>query len=126
MKKITIAIFIILSCSLTFGQLSTTKYLVGGDTILTFASQSNAFQIAVVDSSSQDTVVLERLTIGTGWATVAPIALGTGSYVTILTPGVGMNGGLYYVDKNAQGTFRLRMTDYAPATRSIKVNVEGR
>lgn len=57
MKKLIIVIFILLGCSLTFGQLNAKK-LTTADSVLTIYCQSEWLEIAVSDTGAADTILV--------------------------------------------------------------------
>ena len=126
MKRL-ILLFVLFSCMTVYGQfLNTGKYLTEGDSILTFVSRHTSFEIIVMDSTVVDTVILEKQTLG-GWAPVGVFSMETGAYVVTMIPGAGVSGKVYYVEKNAVGSFRLSFTDAEEATvAAIRVNVVGK
>ena len=125
MKKILM--IILLLPLLTFAQLSTDKYLVLGDTILTFTSQYENLEICVVDSAIVDTVVLEKQSLS-GWANISTLSNVTGAIVVSMIPGAGLGGGFYFLEKFGVGSYRLRMIDTAAdaSEKKVKVRVTGR
>lgn len=71
MKKLIIAIFIVLGCSLTFGQVNAKK-LTTADSVLYIYCQSEWLEIAVSDTGAADTVlVYYPITTITGTAAYA-------------------------------------------------------
>jgi len=127
MKKVFL--FFCIISPLIFGQLNTIKYLVLGDSIVTFASQYRNLEICVVDSATQDTVVLEKQSLSTGgWANISTFSNVTGAVVTSMIPGVGMGGAYYYLSDFGEGYFRLRMIDDAldASLKGVKVKITGK
>lgn len=126
MRKIII-LFFILSVS-TLGQLNTVKYLVNGDSILTFTSQYKNLEIIVVDSTAADTLVLEKQSFTTtGWANISVLSNVTGAVVTKMIPGTGVGGAIYFLERFGEGYFRLRMTDGGDfVARKLRVKAVGK
>lgn len=112
---------------LGFAQLNTMKYLVAGDSILTFTSQYKNLEIYVVDSTVVDTVVLEKQSLSTtGWANISTLSNVTGAVVVSMIPTAGIGGAIYYLSDFGVGYFRLRMKDVGDNTvHKIKVKVIG-
>ena len=130
MKYLTIILFCLLAMQVS-AQLNTVKYLVNGDSILTFTSQYKNLEITVVDSSgSADTLVLEKQSLSTtGWANISVLSNATGAIVVSMIPGTaaGVGGAIYYLSNFGEGYFRLRMTDGGDAVaRKLRVKVVGR
>ena len=124
MKKILM--IVLLLPLLAFAQLSEQKYLVAGDSILTFTSQYPNLEILIIDSATveADTVVLEKKGLGTGWANVSTLSNITGAVVVSMIPGTGLGGGYYFLEKFGEGSFRLRMTDATAGVVEKKTRVK--
>jgi len=126
MKKILLFMLLFLPL-FAQAQLSTDKYLVALDTILTFTSQYENLEICVVDSAIVDTVVLEKQSLS-GWANISTLSNVTGAIVVSMIPGAGLGGGFYFLEKFGVGSYRLRMIDTAAdaSEKKVKVRVTGR
>ena len=126
MKKILLFMLLFLPL-FAQAQLSTDKYLVALDTILTFTSQYENLEICIVDSATVDTVVLEKQSLS-GWANISTTSNITGAVVVSMIPTLGLGGAFYFLEKFGVGSFRLRMIDDAldASLKGVKVRVTGR